>query len=94
MTKGDAQRYLNQQVILVVYCDSLCMIETEGVVPMPQMKPIDGGTSSSDTAPKNFGDEEDRQDYLDACAAADAIEEALETGEITPFEDFAKEMGY
>jgi len=70
------------------------MTETEGVVPMPQMKPIDSDTLSSETSPEEFKDEEDRQDYLDACAAADAIEEALETGEITPFEDFAKEMGY
>jgi hypothetical protein len=61
---------------------------------MPQMKPSDDGTSSFETSPNNFRDEEDRQDYLDACAAADAIEEALETGEITPFEEFSKEMGY
>ncbi len=61
---------------------------------MPQMKPIDGGNLSFETPQKGFRDEEDRQDYLDACAAADAIEEALETGEITPFEDFEKEMGY
>ncbi len=61
---------------------------------MPQMKSIDGGTSSFETSPEEFKDEEDRQDYLDACAAADAIEEALKTGEITSFEDFAKEMGY
>jgi hypothetical protein len=54
---------------------------------------IDGCTSSFETSPEEFKDEEDRQDYLDACAAADAIEEALETGEITPFEEFAEEMG-
>ena len=61
---------------------------------MPQMKRIDDGISSCETSPKSFKDDEDYQDYLDACAAADAIEEALETGEITPFKDFAKKMGY
>jgi hypothetical protein len=61
---------------------------------MPQAKPIDRGVPSVETSSKGFKDDEDRQDYLDACAAAEAIEEALETGEITPFEDFAEEMGY
>lgn len=37
--------------------------------------------------------EEEREDYLDYCAAAEAIEEALETGEIRPFEELAKELG-
>ena len=32
------------------------------------------------SAKETSGTREDRQDYLDACAAADAIEEALETG--------------
>ena len=36
---------------------------------------------------------EEREDYLDYCAAAEAIDEALETGEITPLEDFIKELG-
>jgi len=61
---------------------------------MPLVKPIDREVPSVETCSKGFKDEEDKQDYLDACAAAEAIEEALETGEITPFEDFAKEMGY
>jgi len=37
--------------------------------------------------------DEDREDYLDYCAAAEAIDEALETGEVTPLEDFIKELG-
>ncbi len=61
---------------------------------MPQMKPIDDGTASIITEPEGLKDDEDRQDHLDACAAADAIEEALETGEIRAFEEFAKEMGH
>lgn len=61
---------------------------------MPQVKPIDERLPSVEKSSEVCKDEEDRQDYLDACAAAEAIEEALETGEITPFEDFAREMGY
>jgi hypothetical protein len=37
--------------------------------------------------------DEEREDYLDYCAAAEAIDEALETGEVTPLEDFIKELG-
>jgi hypothetical protein len=36
---------------------------------------------------------EEHEDYLDYCAAAEAIDEALETGEVTPLEDFIKELG-
>jgi hypothetical protein len=35
----------------------------------------------------------EREDYLDYCAASEAIDEALETGEITSLEDFIKELG-
>ena len=38
-------------------------------------------------------DDEKREDYLDYCAAAEAIDEALATGEITSLEDFIKELG-
>jgi hypothetical protein len=38
--------------------------------------------------------DEAREDYLDYCAAAEAIDEALETGEITPLDDFIKELGH
>jgi len=38
-------------------------------------------------------EDEEREDYLDYCAAVEAIDEALETGEIRPFEEFAKELG-
>jgi dihydroneopterin aldolase len=44
------------------------------------------------TSEVSFKDEE-LEDYLDYCAAAEAIEEALKTGEIRPFEEFAKELG-
>jgi hypothetical protein len=38
-------------------------------------------------------DEEAWEDYMDYCAAAQALEEALQTKEITPLEDFIKELG-
>ncbi len=38
-------------------------------------------------------EDDEREDYLDYCAAVKAIDEALETGEITPLEDFIKELG-
>ena len=37
-------------------------------------------------------EDEEREDYLDYCAAAEAIDEALETREITSLEDFIKEL--
>ena len=36
---------------------------------------------------------EEREDYLDYCAASGAIDDALETGEITSLEDLVKELG-
>jgi hypothetical protein len=38
-------------------------------------------------------DEEAWDDYLDYCAAAEALVEALQTKEITPLEDFIRELG-
>lgn len=38
-------------------------------------------------------DEEAWEDYQDYCAAAEALEEALKTKEITPLEDFIRELG-
>jgi|GEM_PF-1473816 len=40
-----------------------------------------------------YTENEEREDYLDYCAAAEAIDEALETGEIRPLEEFIKELG-
>ncbi|MFC1835622.1 hypothetical protein ACFL2Q_12940 [Thermodesulfobacteriota bacterium] len=39
-------------------------------------------------------EEEGREEYLDYCAAAEAIEEALETSDIMPTQDFATELGF
>ncbi|MBI4965140.1 MAG: hypothetical protein HY913_17835 [Desulfomonile tiedjei] len=62
---------------------------------MPQMKRIDDGTWPVEPKPteEKKMPEEESEDYLDYCAAAEAIDEALETGEIRSFEDFAKEVG-
>ncbi len=38
-------------------------------------------------------EDKEREDYLDYCAAAEAMDEAVEKGEITPLEDFIKELG-
>jgi hypothetical protein len=37
--------------------------------------------------------EEERQDHLDCCAAAEALDEFLQDREITPLEDFIRELG-
>ncbi len=36
--------------------------------------------------------EQERQDHLDYCAAAEALDEFLQDREITPLEDFIKEL--
>jgi hypothetical protein len=38
-------------------------------------------------------EDDEREDYLNCCSPAEAIDEALETGEITSLEDFIKELG-
>lgn len=35
----------------------------------------------------------EREDHLDCCAAAEALEEFLQDREITPLEDFIEELG-
>ena len=40
-----------------------------------------------------LSDEEKIEDYLDYCAASEAIEEAIQTGKIMKTSDFAKELG-
>jgi len=37
--------------------------------------------------------DENREDYLDYCAASAALDEAIADGEVTPLEEFAKELG-
>ena len=43
--------------------------------------------------PVEFATEEASEDYLDYWAASEAIAEALVSGEIRPFDEFAKELG-
>jgi hypothetical protein len=45
------------------------------------------------TEPMEPDEDEEWEDYLDCCAAAEAIDEALRTREITPLEDFIRELG-
>jgi hypothetical protein len=59
-----------------------------------QPKPIDGEKSSVEPRLEPPMPEEEREDYLDYCAAAEAIDEALEKGGIKRTKDFAKELGF
>lgn len=43
--------------------------------------------------PVEFATEEASEDYLDYCAASEAIAEALVSGDTRPFDEFAKELG-
>ena len=47
----------------------------------------------AEAPPVEFATEEASEDYLDYCAASEAIAEALVSGEIRPFDEFAKELG-
>jgi hypothetical protein len=56
---------------------------------MPSAEPIPIGK------PPRLEDmtEEEKQDHLDYCAAAEALDEFLQDREITPLADFIKELG-
>lgn len=47
-----------------------------------------------DAFPLGYTSEEEREDYLDYCAATEAIDEALAKREIRLFDEFAKELGF
>ncbi|MCX5873362.1 MAG: hypothetical protein NTY51_09035 [Deltaproteobacteria bacterium] len=47
-----------------------------------------------DALPLGYTNEEEREDYLDYCAATEAIDEALAKREIRLFDEFAKELGF
>ena len=61
---------------------------------MPQMKPIDNGRLPCKKTSEPPRSEEEREDYLDYCAASEAIDEALEQDGIKKTRDFAKELGF
>jgi hypothetical protein len=69
-------------------------LESEEVTLVPQMKPVDDKTPPCNESPEPFQSEEEGEDYLDYCAAAEAIDEALEEGGIKKTRDFAKELGF
>jgi hypothetical protein len=62
---------------------------------MTQRKRIDDDMLSFKTSPEPSREisEEDYEDHLDYCAAIEAIDEALEKGQIKRTRDFAKELG-
>jgi hypothetical protein len=72
----------------------LDFLESEGVTPVPQMKPVDDKIPACNKSSEPLQSEEEREDYLDYCAAAEAIDEALEEGGIKKTRDFAKELGF
>ena len=49
--------------------------------------------SSEDRKIPSPDDNEAWEDYMDYCAASEALDEALQTKEITPIEDFIRELG-
>jgi hypothetical protein len=49
--------------------------------------PIERPSRLEDTA------DEERQDHLDYCAAGEALDEFLQDREVTPLEDFIRELG-
>lgn len=61
---------------------------------MPEMKPVDPDLSPEESPLERPGDEEEREDRLDYYAAAEAIDEALESGGIKKTKDFAKDLGF
>jgi len=61
---------------------------------MPERKPVDPDLSPQESTPELPETEEEREDRLDYYAAAEAIDEALETGGIKKTKDFAKELGF
>lgn len=63
---------------------------------MPQMKRSAGDRSSFKEEPKQDGKmtEEEYEDHVDYCVAAEAIDEAREDGGMKRTRDFAKELGF
>lgn len=60
---------------------------------MGKKKTISEAIELQEALPVEFATEEASEDYLDYCAASEAIAEALVSGEIRPFDGFAKELG-
>ncbi len=63
---------------------------------MPQMKRIkdDSPLFKEKTKKEKVMTEEDYEDHLDCCVAAEAIDEAVENGGVKRTRDFAKELGF
>ncbi len=72
----------------------LDLLEREGVIPVPQTKPVDDKMPACNNSSEPLQSEEEREDYLDYCGAAEAIDEALEKGGIKKTRDFAKDLGF
>ena len=60
---------------------------------MGKSKTMSKAIELAESSPEEFATEEASKDYLDYCAASEAIANALVSGEIRPFNEFAKELG-
>lgn len=60
---------------------------------MGKNKTMSQAIEPEEAPPAEFATEEVSEDYLDLCAASEAMAEALVSGEIRPFDEFAKELG-
>ncbi|MGO9122747.1 MAG: hypothetical protein ACLQPD_34660 [Desulfomonilaceae bacterium] len=63
---------------------------------MPQMKRINGESRLINPRPEREKEmtEEEYEDHLDCCVAAEAVDEALEKDGMKRTRDFAKELGF
>jgi hypothetical protein len=68
----------------------------EGGEAMPQTKQINDEPSCGEPKPEKSEEtlDMDCEDHLDYCAAVEAIDEALEKGEVRRTRDFARELGF
>lgn len=60
---------------------------------MGKSKTMSQAIELAESSPEEFAAEEATEDYLDYCAASVAITDALVSGKIRPFNEFAKELG-
>jgi hypothetical protein len=60
---------------------------------MGKSKTMSQAIELAESSTEEFATEEASEDYLDYCAASEAIANALVSGEIRPFDEFAKELG-
>ncbi|MEW6533769.1 MAG: hypothetical protein AB1473_23265 [Thermodesulfobacteriota bacterium] len=81
--------HLMQKTVL---CDKLIVTFTKDSEMSPSRRKKREPTDQLPKHPVRAEDEDAWEDYQDYCMAAEALEEALEEGEVRPFEEFVKEL--